>query len=545
MTDVPNEPPNLWDKLKAASDKDKASRKAAERAARPALSVVPAAVDHHHGLHPYAAAAIAGELQRLSDLARPWHEGAGWDTTTYEVACNLIELANSSWSGYSLDQAEHDHRQAAPADSAWGGHEIAQKWRSALDTVGAGSRPEPAPRDLDVREVDADEFGVTVERDPLARFNLIDWATLKHTEDVAEEWLAYPLIAARRMTALYSAPKAGKSLLVLEVVAAIALGRPVLGQAAQDPVGVLYIDFENDPRGDIKPRLEDMGYDLDDLAGHLFYATFPSMARLDTEQGGMDLLYLSQHLGVALVVIDTVSRTVAGEENDNNTWLSFYKNTGAPLKSAGIACLRLDHSGKDVEKGMRGGSAKYGDVDAVWRLTAASESVLELRCTDHRMQMPVDAFTVVRHLDPLRHDVAGDPFAVAMDAKERELIKELDRLEIPAELGRDKVRKLLGEHGIKIQNGVLGRVIRARKTVTGDLSGTGRGHLSPPTSVAACPAPPFRGPDGGQVELSQTDDEIPPMFLVGCKACYRPTDRDVAHANGGICDTCHEKRNQS
>ena len=31
--------------------------------------------------------------------------------------------------------------------------------------------------------------------------------------------------------------------------------------------------------------------------------------------------------------------------------------------------VRLDHTGKDQTKGQRGGSAKYGDVDAVWKLT--------------------------------------------------------------------------------------------------------------------------------------------------------------------------------
>jgi hypothetical protein len=59
------------------------------------------------------------------------------------------------------------------------------------------------------------------------------------------------------------------------------------------------------------------------------------------------------------VVIDTVSRAIDGEENSNDTWLN----------QLGIAMIRLDHSGKDETKGMRGGSAKSGDVDAVWLST--------------------------------------------------------------------------------------------------------------------------------------------------------------------------------
>jgi hypothetical protein len=43
---------------------------------------------------------------------------------------------------------------------------------------------------------------------------------------------------------------------------------------------------------------------------------------------------------------------------------------------------------------MRGGSAKYGDVDAVWRLTALNENTILLECTDHRMPVPEKMLTL-------------------------------------------------------------------------------------------------------------------------------------------------------
>jgi hypothetical protein len=58
------------------------------------------------GLHPYAEAAIRAELQRLDDLPHPWVKGGSyWDATTFQVACNLIEFANSGWTGYELHQS--------------------------------------------------------------------------------------------------------------------------------------------------------------------------------------------------------------------------------------------------------------------------------------------------------------------------------------------------------------------------------------------------------------------------------------------------------
>ena len=96
-------------------------------------------------VHPYAAAAIAAELGRLDALPRPWHEGARWDTTTFEVACNLLELANSPWSGYTLADAERDLMAHAPADTRWGRTKHEAKWASAQARVGGAGRDEPAP----------------------------------------------------------------------------------------------------------------------------------------------------------------------------------------------------------------------------------------------------------------------------------------------------------------------------------------------------------------------------------------------------------------
>lgn len=109
-------------------------------------------------LHPYAAKAIAAELGRLDALPRPWQPGASyWDTTTFEVACNLVELANSPWAGYSLTDAEHDLRAHAPADQAWGDRAHTKCWESARERVGSHSRPEPGPLE-EVTVVELDTF---------------------------------------------------------------------------------------------------------------------------------------------------------------------------------------------------------------------------------------------------------------------------------------------------------------------------------------------------------------------------------------------------
>jgi hypothetical protein len=251
---------------------------------------------------------------------------------------------------------------------------------------------DPAPAVPAVSVLD----GPTDPLDPTLALNpLVDWHHLFNQDDDGEEWIVEPLLPARRMVALYSAPKAGKSLLMLEIAAAIARGTPVIGTTIDRPRRVLYIDFENDPRGDTRARLEAMDLGPDDL-DNLAMLSYPSLAKFDTAAGAADLLRHVQAYACEVVVIDTVSRSVMGEENDNDTWLSFYRHTGLLLKQHGIACIRLDHSGKDTTKGMRGGSAKSGDVDAVWQLRAIGDNTIQLECTDNRMPIPVKYLTLTR-----------------------------------------------------------------------------------------------------------------------------------------------------
>ena len=70
-------------------------------------------------------------------------------------------------------------------------------------------------------------------------------------------------LSAHTGTAAHCAVLTGQSrqvLLMLEIAAALSTGRKVLGHDPGRRIRVLYIDFENDPRGDVRTRLQDMGY---------------------------------------------------------------------------------------------------------------------------------------------------------------------------------------------------------------------------------------------------------------------------------------------
>jgi hypothetical protein len=207
----------------------------------------------------------------------------------------------------------------------------------------------------------------------------IDWAAFWDKEREPEEWLIDRILARGRGHAFYAKHKVGKSLLMLWCAL----------ELVRAGIVVLYLDYEMG-EADLEERLEAMGCGPETDLSLLRYAMLPSLDPLDTADGGAALCAMvdaeiaahpERHVAV---VIDTVSRAVKGEENSNDTIRDFYRHTGLGLKQRGVTWARLDHAGKDAERGQRGGSAKGDDVDVVWRL-APTEGGVELQRDAARM----------------------------------------------------------------------------------------------------------------------------------------------------------------
>ena len=278
----------------------------------------------------------------------------------------------------------------------------------------------------------------------------LDWRAL-WADETEEEWIIEPLLARRRLVALYSAPKVGKSLLMLEIAANIASGREVLGTKPPEPIRTLYVDFENDPRGDVRERLAAMGFTPDDL-DNLKYLSYPNLGKLDTERGAAELMAAIKYYACEVVVIDTVSRSIEGDENENDTWLSFYRHTGLKLKQAEVSLIRLDHSGKDEKRGQRGGSAKSGDVDAVWRMSVSEgDEAFELACEAQRFPINQTHLLLnrVEKDGRLMHEVVGNP----VRERHLRLLTELQRHEIDPDLSLRVATEQLRAAGVKVGKG--------------------------------------------------------------------------------------------
>lgn len=299
------------------------------------------------------------------------------------------------------------------------------------------------------------------------RFPTVDWSQAFDGAPDEIDWLARDFIACGQSYALVSQAKAGKSLLMLDVAAAIATGRPVLGCRPQPPRRVLYVDHENSHH-DLIERLRDMGYTADEL-GNLRYLSFPSMPPLDGPAGGVDLAEVAEHHDADLIIIDTVARVVAGEENSADTYRALYRHTLAPLKAAGRAVVRLDHRGKGPNASARGSSAKADDVDAVWTLDTQPGSddgdmFVNLGLERQRGNAHPERILLLRQYDPnLRHIVRPKLLPPAEQRRIGACIEAMIQLRLPVETGNRKAREALRLGGHNFGNATIADAVRTRK----------------------------------------------------------------------------------
>lgn len=286
----------------------------------------------------------------------------------------------------------------------------------------------------------------------------IYWPDFWKREHHDEDWLVEPIIPRGRQVALWAGHKTGKSLITLEIAAALASGQPCLGNPPRPDVAAIYLDFEM-TEDDLRDRLETLGYGPDTNLDRLHYYLLPTLPPLDTDAGATTLLDLVHRHQAQLVIIDTMARVIAGEENSADTYRAYYRHIGLRLKHLGVTVIRLDHGGKNPDQGQRGSSAKGDDVDVIWQLKQ-TDNGLELHSIARMAWVP-KTVTLRRHEEPdLRHTVN---LAMDVPAGTADMVRTLDELNVPLGATRRTARRILAEHDRTARNDVLGAALKSRR----------------------------------------------------------------------------------
>ncbi|MEU9264586.1 AAA family ATPase [Streptomyces sp. NPDC048251] len=298
----------------------------------------------------------------------------------------------------------------------------------------------------------------------------LDWFEAFDTDFSKVDWLPGKFMERGQQVAIVGDGKVGKTLFVHDWLYRGVSGRPFLGDRPRERLRVLYFDRENSLR-DIVTRMMAFGAKPDDLQERFDYRRFPKFSGgLDSAQIAiLELMAIVEASEPDVVVLDTISRFIEGKENDSDTWLALYRRLHAPLKDKGIACVRLDHMGKDSERGSRGSSAKSQDVDHVWELTRVDEATthdesgdtvattIRMKRTHTRTGIGDDAINIVRRghkgLSGLwtpgmtRHEITDASEQRQQDQLIQSYVDELLARDAPP-LGRDKLRDWCASRGV-------------------------------------------------------------------------------------------------
>ena len=186
------------------------------------------------------------------------------------------------------------------------------------------------------------------------------------------DWIVEDLIPAGKQVHLFGGSGVGKSLLALHLALAVIEGTPAMVTYATQQGPVLWLDYENGAET-TRERLESYGYTEYEWFEDKFHIRcYPDMEGLDTEKGAATLAATIDLYKPVLVVIDSMSLAVVGEENSSDTYRDFGRYTGQMLRDRGTANLLLDNTGKEAGRGSRGSSRKKDEADIQWGMEETS-----------------------------------------------------------------------------------------------------------------------------------------------------------------------------
>ena len=310
---------------------------------------------------------------------------------------------------------------------------------------------------------------------------LIDWHELFNGPPFVQEWLAYPIVPKGRLVSFFGPGKIGKSLFMLELAASVATGREFLGHPTIKS-RVLYLDRENDPQSEVHDRLSKMGFDAEELKDNLLFLSYPTIGDLDTKSGATTLINWVDNHNIDFVIVDTISRFIAGKENDNDTYFNLYKFTELELKKRKITFLRIDHTGLETDGRARGASAKEQDVDITWSMVRTKNSSFKLRTKCHRMFIEVSELTLTRNSKPLRFDWSDTPEDKTEEARIKKMIESLENAGLPKTASVDKTQAFIkDELNSSMGRNTITKLVRIRKnSYMSEPSWSDEEHFQPP-----------------------------------------------------------------
>ena len=185
-------------------------------------------------------------------------------------------------------------------------------------------------------------------------------------------WRIEGLIPAHALVLLYGRPGEHKTFIALDMVLRVAYGLDWHGKPTKQ-TGVLYIAGEG--KYGIGQRIKgwrrehglegvDAPFKLLPIAVHML-----DPASIEKLKRTIDQVRAEVDFEIGLVVIDTVSRSIPGEdENSQEAMSMFIDGCAAIQQHCSGTVIGIHHAGKDLDRGMRGSTVLLGGCDTSIRV---------------------------------------------------------------------------------------------------------------------------------------------------------------------------------
>lgn len=292
------------------------------------------------------------------------------------------------------------------------------------------------------------------------------------TTDWPDPVWAIPDLLPVGLATLAGKPKVGKSWLALQIAQAVATGGHALGQAVTAGP-VLYLALEDSPRR-LRSRMELQGWPVLPQGQGEFMTLGDFDAQIGPLSDPLAVMRLTDQMrsgGYRLVVIDTLSRAIRGDQNDADTMTRAL----SPLQAAAIdlncVVLVIDHHRKanmgdtDPILDLGGSVAKAGVADCVWGLyreqgkAGAILHILGRDVDEQRLRLTHDRVTGCWQSE-------GDADALKVTEARQRVLQALEELGAPATC-KEVVEVTDGDYGNthRLLNDMAGdgAIIRAKQ----------------------------------------------------------------------------------
>lgn len=291
--------------------------------------------------------------------------GQAWSCSAATGAPAVVAFGAGRMEAVSKALAEHypQTRRVLVADA--GKEElcagIAKKTGAAWVEMPAGSPPNFDANDLDQRDgLEALAALLAHPKQQAQRFKLMAPSELAALPPV--RWRIKGVLPEEGIASVFGPSGSGKSFLVLDMLAAVAAGRPWFGCRVK-AAPVLYVGLEGE--AGIAQRVQAYQTKNCPLPAEFRFLLQALDIRKPTDRA--DLVAAARAAGCVggVLVIDTLNRAAPGaDENDSASMGEIIAATKALQAELGGLVLLVHHTGKDASKGLRGHSSLHAALDA-------------------------------------------------------------------------------------------------------------------------------------------------------------------------------------